>query len=200
MEINLEEMWKKYLSLFIDEICKLIDVWNCETKSEPTSLKLHEIGAVQRKREDGGKKGVVPVCAGGGIGGRRWDRRLAATEEDIEGIEIVYVCHNSKAFQGRIEKVTSDTPAINESPAVVAEVSYDPTQPRYIKDKPSRIRHLVQSRFTLIHELAIERSQSFVVVGTVDVLPAVVDDFGEDVSGDWKRSFGAIVSCHMFDH
>ncbi|KAL4592198.1 hypothetical protein LXL04_005185 [Taraxacum kok-saghyz] len=36
-----------------------------------------------RKKRGWMKARNVPVCAGGGIGGRRWDRRLAATEDEI---------------------------------------------------------------------------------------------------------------------
>ena len=52
-------------------------------------FKGEKIDAVQ-----GGKKGIIPVCAGGGIrGGCGWDRRLVATREEEVGAALcVAVC------------------------------------------------------------------------------------------------------------
>ena len=56
----------------------------CISKIEPISLKLHEIGAVQGRREDGGKQGTylcvseVESEAGGGIG--VWQRQRMRSE------------------------------------------------------------------------------------------------------------------------
>ncbi|KAL4585881.1 hypothetical protein LXL04_010508 [Taraxacum kok-saghyz] len=44
---------------------------------------LNLLTRCSRKKRGWRKARNVPVCSGGGIGGRRWDRRLAATEDEI---------------------------------------------------------------------------------------------------------------------
>lgn len=72
-------------------------------------------------------------------------------------------------------------------PPLVPPVSESsPKQVRQILDvqKTSRSGQMEQSRFINVDELIVERSQSVIVGGGVDVFAAVDDNSGEDISGD----------------